>query len=332
MSIARTITRRVATVNYSANSTVQTQLTGVTGRLRRIFLEMQGSLLVTTAGTNYAESRNPGSLVPSLMLRLNHQVVLKQGAWKDWLDRSYVFNGQLPAQVACDATADTDAFRSRIELPFITPRGARPIDTVLNLGPDDRLDLDITFADDNALVNSSTLQSLSVAPTINVVAEMEAHIEGITPDPVGLYRETAFETNPGAGANTDYQSLQMTTAPGLEYHHLVIVQEDAVVNTGRTLEGTITDLTLQQQGGGQLSQPFGIISGEQLQHDFNVRHRCIDAVRTGVYPVVFQAAYEGRWNYNLDSTNLDDLRFIVNYSAPTTNAFFRVLQGTIERF
>jgi len=329
--IARTVTRRVGTVTYAANQTVQTQLTGVTGRLRRLFLELKGSLTVATAGTNYAEARNPGSLVPSLMLRLNHQTVLKQGKWNDWIDRAKVFY-KTPAEVQCDASADTDAFRSRIELPFVTPMGARPIDTVLNLGPDDRLDLDVTFGDDTSLVNSSTAQSLSVTPTINIIAEMEAHIEGVTPDPVGIYRETAFETNPGSGANTDYQGLQMTTARGLEYHHLIIIQEDAVANTGRTLEGTITDLTLQQQGGGQVSQPVGIISGEQLQHDWNLRMAKVDSVHTGLYPVMFQPAFEGRMTYNLDSSDLDDLRFILNYAAPTTGAYFRVLQGTIERF
>jgi len=292
---------------------------------------MKGSLLVSTAGTNYAEARNPGSLVPSIMLRLNHQTVLKQGRWNDWVDRDKVFH-KAQAQTVCSAAAATYAFRSRINLPFITPMGARPIDTVLNLGPDDRLDLDLTFGSDTNLVNSSTAQSLSVTPTINVIAEMEAHIEGVTPDPVGIYRETAFETNPGSGANTDYQGLQMTTARGMEYHHLIIVQEDNVANTGRTLESTITDLTLQQQGGGQVSQPVGIIGGEQLQYDFNVRNNKADSVPTGIYPILFQPNFEGRMTYNLDSSDLDDLRFLVDLAAPTTNAYLRVLQGTIERF
>lgn len=330
---SRTTRREIATISYSANNTVSTQLTGVTGRIRRLWLRLEGSLTVTTAGTNYLQTRNPGTIVPSMTLRLNNSQVLKQGSWNDWLDRSYVFSKSPSGNSAVSAaTAATYPFSSSCEWAFITPRAARPTDTILQLGPSDRLDMDVTWADDEALVAGSTTQSFATDPTITVIAEMEAYIPEVTPDPIGVYKEAVQEYSMGASALTNWQNAQLIVAPNLEYHSIILVQEDAAANTGRALESTITDVTLQQQGGGHVSQPFGLIEGDDLRVSANQRLRLVDSTSAGIYPVLFQPDNEGRVTYNLDTTGLDDLRFILNAGAPTTAGFLRVLTQTIERF
>ena len=149
---SRTTRREVATVAYSANNSVTTQLTGLTGRVRALYAVLEGSLTITTAGTNYLQTRNPGTLIPSLTLRLNNSQVLKQGNWNDFRDRGYCFTKLGEETKVTAATAATYPFVSRCVLPFITPRSAKPVDTILQLGTNDRLDLDLTFADDEALV------------------------------------------------------------------------------------------------------------------------------------------------------------------------------------
>jgi hypothetical protein len=217
-------------------------------------------------------------------------------------------------------------------LPFNTPRSAKPIDTILQLGTNDRLDLDLTFADDEALVASSTTQSWATTPTVTVVGEIEAFIPDVTPNPIGVYKESTTEWNIGASAVSNWQNATLIVAPNLEYHSIIMVEEDAVANTGRARVSTITDVTLQQQGGGYVSQPFGLIEGLDMQHWYNQRNRLVDSVRTGVYPICWQADAEGRITYNLDTSSLDDLRLILTIADPGANGFLRVLTGTIERF
>jgi len=335
----RTTRREIATIAYSANNMVTTQLTGVTGRIRSLYLVVEGSLLVSTAGTNYLQTRNPGTLIPSLTLRLNNSQVLKQGAFNDWRDRAYCFT-KTPAQTAVAAkTAATYPFISRITWPFVTPLGGKPTDTILQLGPNDRLDLDVSWGSEEDIIASSTSQSFSVAPTLTVVAEMEAYIRpdpanGVagTPDPIGIYKEQTTEWNIGASAVSNWQNATLIVAPNLEYHSIILVEEDAVANTGRALVSTITDITLQTQGGGYVSQPYGLVEGLDNQTWYNERRRLVDSVATGIYPVTFQPDNEGRITYNLDSTGLDDARFHLTIGDPGTNGFLRVLTQTIERF
>lgn len=323
--IARTMLRRVQTIAYSANNTVTSRI-DVTGRVRRLFLELKGSATVAANAGN-VETQNPGTLIPSMQLFLNHSDVLKQGRWLDWIDRGYVLE-KLPAETAVAAAAASYAVASRIEWPFITPLAARPIDTVLEIGQNDRLDIQITWGDVTSLGDGGI--TWATEPTIDVIAE-------ITNDPnlppaVALYKESAFEDSVGTSANANYQGLTMVTGPGLNYHHLIIVCEDDHADTGRAKISNITDLTLQQTGQGVVSNPVGIISGLETQHDFNTNMVKVNAVRTGVYPILFQPQYEGRMTYNLVTADLDDLRFVINQALFPTAGYNRVLQGSVEPF
>lgn len=324
--IARTMLRRILTIPYNENNTVTHRL-DVTGRIRRLFLELRGTITESGGGGGDVLAQNPGTLVPSMQLFLNHSDMLKQGRWLDWVDRGYCLE-KLPAEVAVAAPDGAYNIASRIEWPFITPLGARPIDTVLEIGQNDRLDIQLTWGDEASL-GDGTL-TWNTEPTVDVIAE-------ITNDPnlppaIGLYKESAFEEAVGTDANANYQGLQMVTGPGLNYHHLIVVSEDNLADVCRTKLSNITDLSLQQTGQGVVSQPVGVISGDELQHDFNTNFVKVDAVRTGVYPVMFQPAFEGRMTYNLVTADLDDLRFIINHALFTTSGYFRVLQGTVEPF
>lgn len=318
----RTELQRRETITFAANSSTSTQLK-VRGLIRGVFLELTGTCAVTGAMTA-AVAQNPGTLIPSLTIRKNGKV-LKQGRYIDWLTRMYAYGYKLPAQVQVSAGVAVYAFRSRIYIPFITPRGRRPVDTVLFVGQGDRLDIDVTWADINAVGTGGT-KSFTVTPQLNVIVdEMNGNIA-----PVGVFKELNFEQGVGTAANTNYQGAQMPVSPVIQYHSLIIQCEDNVANSLRTLESFITDLTLQTQGETGTEQPYGIVSGAQNQHMVNVVQNMVDAVRVGVYPVLFQPYYEGLMTYNLRGAGLTDLRFLINHAAPTTSGFIRVLTNTIE--
>ena len=335
---ARTFERRIATIPFASGETVSTELTGAKGRVRGLILEITGDLVITTAGTNYIASRNPGTIVPTIAVRLNQQQTLKTGRWNDWIDRAYAW-GKIPAQTVIGTkTAGTYPFKSRIELPFSMPLSANPADSFLPLGQLDRLDLDLGFGTADSLVPGSTTQAVSgcsVAVTmVGEVIEYDAAGQMKSP-PLFIYKESAFERNPGASANADYQDLQMTVGTGLRYHHLILNQEDKVANTGRVQEGTVTDFQIQQTAGGRVSQPIGVLSGSQLQHAYNMQGAgspLIDAVSAapGLYPVCWPGSNDGMASYGLDMTGVEDLRYIIGYGAPTTDAYFRVLAGMYQ--
>jgi hypothetical protein len=323
MAIARTLTRRLTTIAYSANNTVPTQL-NVTGKVRRLWLRLTATLNVTATATTITQ--NPGTIVPSLILRFNEQTILKSGRWLDWVDRGYVFT-KLPTEVAAAGVVASYSVTSLIELPFITPGGIRPIDTILVIGDNDRLDLDITWADENQLVAGGT-KAFTTNPVISVMAEM---INDVRVEPVAIYKEQAFENGSlGTGANTDYQGLQMVTGPGINYHHLIVVTEDLAATSLRARVSNINQIQLQSTGQGIVSTPFGQMTGPELQEDFNAWHTRVSAVRAGVYPVLFQPEFEGRMTYNLVTADLDDLRFILNQATFATDGVDRVVYGTVE--
>jgi len=318
----RTELQRRETITWAANSSSSTQLK-VRGLIRGLFLELTGTLNVTGAMTA-AVAQNPGTLVPSFTVRKNGKV-LKQGRWIDWLTRMYAYGYKLPAETAAAAGVAAYPFRSRIYVPFITPHARRPVDTVLFIGQGDRLDIDITFGDVNSLGTGGT-KTFTVTPQVNIVVdEMTGNIA-----PIGVFKELNFEDSVGTTANTNYQGAQMPVSPVIQYHSLLVQCEDNVANSLRTLESFINDLTLQTQGEGGTEQPYGIISGGQNQNMVNVVQNMVDAVRVGVYPVLFQPYYEGLMTYNLRGAGLTDLRFLIDHAAPTTAGFVRVLTNTIE--
>ena len=323
MPVARSLYRRIATVLYSANNVVPTRLE-VTGKVRRLFLELTGTLDVTGAMTA-AVTQNPGTLVPTITLRFNEQTILKSGRWLDWINRAYVFD-KLPVQVTAAAGVAAYAFRSRIQLPFVTPWGARPIDTILVIGDRDRLDLDIGWGDENSLGTGGT-KAFTVNPEIRVIAEM---INDVNVEPVATYKEGAFEDAVGTAANTDYQGLDLVTGPGVNYHHQIIAAEDNVANSLRALVDVIDQVQIQMTGQGIVSTPFGQVTGPQLQQDFNQDSVRVDAPRVGIYPVLWQPRFDGRMTYNLVTADLNDLRFLINHTLFATAGTFRVAYGTVE--
>lgn len=328
MAIQRSLTRRIATVAYSANNVVPNQLL-VTGKIRSLTLQLSGTLNVTGGGGT-AISQNPGTLVPSITLRYNEQSILKQGRWIDWVDRGYTFL-KLPNQTAAAAGVASYAIESTIELSFITPGGAKPDDTILVIGDNDRLDLDVQWTDENSLLSGGT-KAWTTNPSINVVADM---INDPNVQPIAVYKEGAFEVGSlGTAANTNFQGLQPTTGPALNYHHLIVVTEDNAATSLRAKVSNVNQIELQQSGQGIQTTPFGQISGNVMLERFNLngwqQKPRIDATRAGVYPVLFQPHYAGRLTYNLNTADLDDLRFIINQAAFATDGVDRVVWGTVE--
>jgi hypothetical protein len=316
----RTIRRTILSITAVAGATVQHRL-DVSGKIRRLFLVMSGAFTPGASATEVPQ--NPGTFIPQMSLMFNHETILKQGRWLDWVDRGYVFS-KLPAEsTVAHGTATLQSFISRIEWPFCTPGGRNPVDTVLHVKPTDRLDINLTFGAATSITGGANA-ALTTPPTIRVVAE----ISNADPDPIALYKEAASEDSVGTDANTGYE-FPLVVGPNLAYHHLIPVTEDNASGV-RTKVSALNGFRLQQSGNGEISNPFGTVEGLDLQHSFNQEHGKSDSVRTGVYPVLFQPQYDGMLTFNLMTRGLNDLRFIADHDAFTTNGVFRVLQGTIE--
>ena len=321
----RTTRRRVADIAYQASSTVRTELP-VSGKIRKLYLELTGTLNLSNASGATAVARNPGTVVPNITVYLDREVVLKQGRWNDWRDRSYM-HYKLPTEVSDDTSVNATAIASRIEIPFITPYAVRPVDTVLDMDAGQRLDIEVQWGNESSIINGGT-KNWTVNPSIAVVAE----ISRFDPEPIGIYKELAFDSsNLGTAANADLE-LPLVTGNKKSYHHIFLVSENDPGAAGRGLVATVlNDVRVQQSGSGEVSDAFGRITGSQLQNDFNMYFSKPDAVQVGLYPIPFQAEFDGRNTFNLDTTDLDDLRVIVDHSAYANAGYIRVLNGIIER-
>lgn len=323
----RTQLRRIATFNYAAQQTIEQQLS-ISGRIRGLFLELSGTLDVTGGGGT-AIARNPGTLVPVITLLKNRVEVLKQGRWLDWVDRAGIF-WKLPNEDATAAAVAADTFRSRIYLPFCVPWGVNPTDSVLEISDTDRLDLQITWGSPDSLLSGGT-KSLTaggaVAPTVDVIAEISQWDSA----PNWIYHEDAFDSPAlSAVANTDL-NLQLVAQPGRAYHHFALVAEDNPGAAGRTLVATaINNARIDATAPEGVFNPWGPLSGDEIQQEFDQRMRPISAVRTGVYPIAFQPRFDGGIFYNLDA-DLSDLRFRIDHAAFATAGTIRVLQGWLTR-
>ena len=321
----RTIRRRVLTIPYQANSLVREEIP-ISGKVRRLFLKLVGTLDITVEATA-ALAQNPGTLIPSLSIILDREIVLKQGRWNDWRDRMYA-HYKLPAETADAITVDETTILSTIIIPFITPLAGKPVDTVLDMDAFQRLDIEVQWGDENSIVAGGT-KAWTTDPEIQIVAE----ISSFDPPPEGLYKELAFDSDGlGTAANTNLQ-LELVTGPRLDYHHVFLSAEDVVANSGRTKVATaINSLTLQQQGAGESSNPFGLVSGYEMQYIFDQLFATVDGIQTGLYYIPFQGQFDGRNTFNLATAGLDDLRLIIDHAAFTTAGIIRTMYGTIERF
>lgn len=322
----RTTRRKIATVNYSANQTVTEDLK-VSGKIRRLWLELSGVNTVTTVGSPTVVARNPGSLISNLSLTLDRDITLKSGRWNDWRDRQYMFS-KLPAETAEASATGATTIASRIQLPFLTPNSIRPVDTVLDMDAHQSLEIAITWGDEDSLLNGATTQAFTTNPTVDVIAE----ISRFDPAPVARYIERAFDSNSlGTSANTDLQ-LELNTGPRVNYHHLLLVAEDNPGAAGRSLVSTaLNSVLIEQQGAGEVSNPFGKISGDELQHMYDVDFSR-EGVQTGLYPIEFQGQFDGRATFNMSTAGLNDLRIRIDHAAFTTDGYIRTVYGTYEPF
>lgn len=323
----RTTRRRIASIPYRANQMVREQLQ-VSGKVRKLFLKLHGSLNITDITSAVAVGRNPGTLVPYLSIFADREILLKSGRWNDWRDRMW-FHFKIPADTGVTAAVSDQPFVATIQIPFITPQGARPVDTVLNMDSFQRLDLEIQWGDENSLLYLGT-KAFSVDPVIDVIAD----VSRLDPDPIALYKENAFDSPAlGTAANTDLQ-LELVVGPRINYHHLALIAEnDAGAGAGRVLAATLlNDIRIEQSARGELSYAYGPVSGAEIQHDTSTWFQRVNAIQTGTYWIPFQGNYDGRQTYNLATGNpvLDDLRFRIDHAGFANQGYIRVLNGTVE--
>lgn len=316
--------RKVATVQYQANSTVRENIP-VSGKVRRFFLKLAGVQTHTDVTAKSLQSLGPGGVVLGLTAYLDRDVVYKNGRWADFGDRMGVFS-KTPNDVNVGITVAAHPFEAYAALNCVTPGGRYPEDTALDMDAWSRLDLEIQFGDYNNIC-TATATSFTTNPTIEVYAEIINTPRG----PSGLYRETAFDSDAlGTSANTALE-LELVTGPSRNIHHLILVCENLVSATGRGKVTTaLNAIRLQQTAAFGQSNLFGIISGGALQQEFDSRFNKVDGVQTGVYPIVFQPRFDGLSTFNLYTQPLDDLRFIIDHAGFANAGYIRVLEGVVE--
>lgn len=320
--MARTSWRHALTIPYQANSPIRREI-DISGYIRRLWLILTGTLNVTVAGGS-VPSRNPGTLVPSLLIYRNGEEVMKQGRWNDWVTRQYQYYGKIPTQVAAAAGVASYDIRSFIVIPFVTPNARNPQDTVLSLGSREKLEIEVFWADENALVNGGT-KAFTTNPQIRVLAE----ISRADKDPIAQFKESSFET-PSLGAVSNANlNIELVTGPLVNYQDLILEAEDQAA-TGRVLTDQINQIILQSSGAGRVEQIVGPVTGVEQQYYIDTLFSSVPGVQTGIYPVPFQGVFDGMATFNLETASLNDLRFIIDHAAFPTDGYIRVLQSIWE--
>lgn len=316
--------RRVATIQYQANTTVRENIP-VSGKVRNFFLVLSGVQTHSNVTSVFAQGQGPGGVVQGITAYLDRDVVYKQGRFSDFKDRQAQFS-KAPNTVAIGVTAAAHTFKDYARLNCVTPGGRFPEDTALDMDQWSRLDFEIQWGDETSIC-TATATSFTTNPTIEVYAE----VINTERAPNGLYRETAFDSDAlGTSANTGLE-LELVTGANRNLHHLMLIAEDNAANVGRTKVSTVLNsIRLQQTAAFGQSNLFGLISGAALQEEYDSRFSRVDGIQTGVYPVLFQPRYDGLSTFNVFTEPLDDLRFIIDHAAFSTAGYIRVLEGIVE--
>jgi len=322
--VQRTNFKKIGTINYAKNQTIREQLP-ISGKVRRLMFELNITNTITDSTNGVVVARSPLSIVSSMRIIADRDITLKEGRLSDFKDRMYVTN-KLPAETQDTVANNATTVKSRVLVNFVTPGSVRGVDTVLDMNRHQRLDLEMTFGDQESIVANCDDASTDPTGTIDVLAE----VSNYDPAPNGYFIERGFETSSlGTSANTALE-IPLTRGPRQNYHHIILLAEDLVANSGRTLVSTaLNSIRIDQQGAGGLSTPFGPVSGDELQHEFDLTFDR-EGVQTGIYPIVFQPRFDGRQTFNLTSGGLNDLKLLINHDAFTTAGYIRVLQGTVE--
>ncbi|MEA1938540.1 MAG: hypothetical protein U9N14_05560 [Pseudomonadota bacterium] len=319
--------RQVLTVPFQANQPVRREIE-ISGFVRELGLQLAGTLDITGAGGTL-QSQTPHALVPNVTLWLNDDPI-HQGRWVDYRVRNYVFSKLPPMLAVAGVGVAAHPFHSFLRFPFLTPAGRQPVDSILYIGKDDKLEISIQWLDENALVTAGTKSlttGLGVSPTVTVMADIETNSKM----PKLLYKTASQDSEALAAgvANTDL-NIQLVRATR-EYHHMILTAEDIVAATGRNFVATaLNRVTLRQEGGGSEGR-MAWLTGDMLQREFDTLAQTVDGIQTGVYPIVFQPRHDGMNTYNVPAGQLKDLRFVIDHAGFTTNGRIRANLGWHER-
>lgn len=332
MASVRTGFRKVGTIAYQANSQVAPFRIPVEGSfLRWIELELTATLNITNTTSLALIAMHPESLIPTLSVVLNQNVTLKSGRFYDWRTRSYLYNGKLPVQVLDTVAVNATQVKSRVIIPFEMPLSRNPEATALQVGHNDRLELNVTWGDESSLVNSGT-KAFTVDPKL----EVSVFTVQDNPAPKGLFIEQFSEfSGLGTSALND-QQLQLIASPNKNYHSLLIQTENELASSagGRTLaDWTLSELRLQQTVNNESNDVRGILTGDQMQNSADLRLGSVAGIQTGVYPLLFIPEADGMRSFAYPTGGLSDLRmFVSTTGTPTTDGVIRVLENVWRPF
>lgn len=328
--VQRSQLRKAGTITYAAGGTERKRIE-ISGKVRRIVLDLSATLNVTGAGGTVI-THQPLSLIRNINVWANETVLLKTGRGIDFRHRAQVFSKVNTEQVAAAGVASYP-IRAKLPLYFVPPRaiGSRfPVDSILDLEPTTggfkTLEIEIQWGDESNLLAAGT-KAFTTNPSIDVLVDIDRWAK----PPSFLYKELATEKPVLAAANTALE-VPLLVEGKREYHHLIIAAEDQVATSGRALVSTaFNQIELKQNKGGSESNIVGPMSGHQLQHEYDELFTPPGGIITGLYPLVFQGRYDGMVNYNLNADGVNSLWFLLNHDAFATSGYIRVLQGTFER-
>lgn len=332
MPSVRTGFDRWGQINYVANNPADQFRCRVEGSfVRWIQLDLTATLNVTVLGTA-AIARNPGTLINNILIRKNGKM-LKSGRFVDWIDRAFMYWGKVIPQTRDTTAVNATTVRSRIVIPFEMPLTREPQDTVLWVGRDDVLTIDVTWADENALVNGGTK-----AFTANPQLRVSGFTTTSNPAPKGLFIE-AFEEFPDMGtAALNAAERELITSPKQNYHSAMLVTENNLAPTagGRTLaDWTLTRFELRQTVNNQNAASRGgdALTGDEIQQATDMIVPSVAGIQTGLYPFYWSTMVDGMRSFAYPTAGLSDLRLILSSAvAPTTGGIVRWLKNVWEPF
>lgn len=321
-------------IAYKANSPAQlrVEMTGV--NIRALFVEVIGTLDITTTTDGTLVTRNPGTLVENFQIVLPDGTIPVWGRLLDFEDRAYVWTYGGPKVTPDTLAANASESLACFHIPFNAPWSKEPYLTALDMNWWREFIVNIQYGDENRIVKKGalTVEAWSVEPKLRIWAE-------ITRDKIGPRRQMFVqrfqETDSlGTAANAALR-LRIPRGPSINYHSLILVAEDdtgsGFVNRAK-VSTVLNNVYISQRG--EKDYPSNLLqtpmTGSILQYEFSQRFDRNLANLTGIYPIMFSPRMDGLMSYSLKTEDMTDLDLYIDHSGFTTKGYIRLLTQHIE--
>ena len=307
----RNQTRYVGQISYTANQRVPFDLFR-RYPTRGLVLRLNGSYTISTAGAPVIYTGGPGAVmkvIKRIEVIADGRDTIKSISGDELFMKNQLLYGTRPQVTQPAITSAAHTCGGTFYLPFEMPKSVRPLDTLLDSGRLQTLQLFITYgqATDMFSTNPTTISAEDFPITVH---QVEAIRHDGKPEAYASYKEHAIET-PITAASTE---MHIDLPPGNTYRGMLIECES---------DGEMVDTILNRVQIKSGSDVYFDMYEEELRGFNAIKMDMQDQARTGYYYIDF--CPDGQMVDVLDAVNLTDLRAVVDVSHPGTTDRIRFI-------